>query len=66
MNYISIHHFPAPTRDRIVYCKNGKKYPYEEYLKLKHKKQLIKDIVFAVGVSIVAALRAYVFFEYGT
>jgi hypothetical protein len=65
MNYISIHHFPAPTRDRIVYCKNGKKYPYEEYKKLVHKKQLIKDIIFMVCVSVVAALRAYVFFEYG-
>lgn len=64
MNYISIHHTTSTT-DSVYYIKD-KKHTYEEYSKLAHSKQLIKDVALIAVLGVVVALRAYVWFAYGT
>lgn len=59
IGYISIHR-PSQNEDRWVFCPNSKKYTYEEYKKLVHKKQSIKDIVFVVGVSIKELMKLFI------
>lgn len=63
MNYISIHH-TTPITGSIYYIKDNK-HTYEEYSKLVHSKQLIKDVVLIAVLGVVVALRAYVWFAYG-
>ena len=68
MKYISIHH-SAPVKNEWFCCRKGKIYTYEEYCKLVHRQQLIKDVikdvVFIVILGVIMVFRGYVFLEYG-